>query len=235
VSAPALAARGLSRRFGRVVALDAVALEVPSGSLLAVLGANGAGKSTLLRLLAGLARPTAGTVEIDGVRAERRAARARVGYVGHATFLYPALSARENLVFAARLFGVRGPHDRAAALLEEAGLADVADREAGGFSRGMAQRLSIARALVHEPTVLLLDEPTSGLDGPASDRLARRLAELRTAGRACVLVTHDTALAARLADDALVLARGRVASRFPPGAVDAAVLGDALREAASAG
>ena len=206
----AIAARGLEKRFGPVAALRGVDLEVPAGSALALLGPNGAGKSTLLRLLAGLARPSAGMLRVGRDDTDRRRTRGRVGYIGHATFLYPALSARENLIFAARLHGVRDPGARADALLAAQGLEAAAHRPAGSFSRGMAQRLSIARGLVHEPEILLLDEPFTGLDPAAAERLTAQLARLRAGGRTLVLVTHELARVARLADAAIVLARGRV-------------------------
>jgi len=230
---PAIAARGLGKRFGWAVALAGVDLELAAGESLAVLGANGAGKSTLLRLLAGLARPSEGRVEIGGERAHGRAARARVGLIGHDTFLYAALTARENLIFAARLHGVADPAARADALLAEAGLAPFADRAVGSFSRGMAQRVAIARGLVHDPPVVLLDEPFTGLDRISAQRLAARLARLRAEGRTLVLVTHDVAAAARLAGCAIVLARGRVARRCA-GPLDATALEGALEAAEAA-
>jgi heme exporter protein A len=229
---PVVAATGLTKRFGALTALADLDLEVAPGTAVAVLGPNGAGKSTLLRILAGLAKPTAGTVRYAG-DAVRQRARARIGYIGHATFLYPALTARENLLFAARLHGVAAPRERAAALLAELGLVPVADRAAGSFSRGLAQRLAVARALVHDPALLLLDEPFTGLDPLSADRLAERIAVLRAAQRALVLVTHDLARAAALADRALVLVDGRVAWESS-GRVDAGTLEAAYRGALGA-
>ncbi len=223
----AIAARGLEKRFGPVAALRGVDLDVPAGGALALLGPNGAGKSTLLRLLAGLARPSAGSLRIGNGDTDRRRTRGRVGYIGHATFLYPALSARENLIFAARLHGVRDPGVRADALLAAQGLEAAADRPAGSFSRGMAQRLSIARGLVHDPDVLLLDEPFTGLDPAAAERLTQQLSRLRTGGRTLVLVTHELGRVARLADAAIVLAQGRVVH-----AAEGPELGPARLEAA---
>jgi heme ABC exporter ATP-binding subunit CcmA len=213
VSEALVEAVGLEKRFGPVAALRGVDLAVPAGALLAVLGPNGAGKSTLLRVLSGLARPSAGRVRVGDAGADRRAARGRVGYVGHASLLYPELSARENLRFAARLHGVPDGAARAARLLAEQDLEAVADRPAAALSQGQSRRLALARALVHEPALLLLDEPFAGLDRAAAGRLAERLAALRAARRALVLVTHDLALAARLADEAIVLLCGRVAHR----------------------
>lgn len=232
--AAAIAARGLSKRFGPVVALQGVDLDVTAGTALAVLGPNGAGKSTLLRLLAGLSRPTSGSLEVGNARRSRSAARGQVGYAGHATFLYPTLTARENLIFAARLYGVADPSARADVLLEEQGLTAVAERPAGGFSRGMAQRLAIARALVHDPAVVLLDEPFAGLDRSSSEQLKLRLARLSAAGRTLILVTHELSIASALADAAIVLARGCVVHRAEGAALEASVLDAAYLAAVEA-
>ena len=234
MSDAAVAACQLEKRFGGVTALVGVDFEVPVGSTLAVLGPNGAGKSTLLRLLAGLARPSAGRLTVAGHRADHRAARGRVGFVGHTTFLYPALTARENLIFAGRLYGVSGAADRADRLLEDEGLAGVAGRPVGAFSRGMAQRLAIARALVHQPAVVLMDEPFTGLDRAAAERLAARILRLRREGRTTILVTHEVGQAAALADRAIVLARGRIAHAALNGELEADALDAAYRQAAGA-
>ncbi|MCU0671016.1 MAG: ABC transporter ATP-binding protein [Myxococcota bacterium] len=226
---PVVAATRLEKRFGPVAALAGIDVAVERGRVLAVLGPNGAGKSTLLRILAGLARPSAGTLRYAG-GADRRRARAQVGYIAHATFLYPMLSARENLLFAARLHGLADSGARADALLDELGLAAVADRLAGGFSRGLAQRLAIARALVHDPVLVLLDEPFTGLDPVSADRLAERIGALRAADRALVLVTHDLGRAAALADATRVLCDGRVAWSIDE-RVDAATLEAGYRTA----
>jgi heme exporter protein A len=202
--------RAVGKRYAAVRALRDVDLEIRPGQSLAVLGPNGAGKSTLLRIMAGLAHATEGELEFAGGRPDR----GRVGYLGHATLLYPQLSARENLLFAGRLYGVKDLGARADRLLEEEGLTDVAGRRAGGFSRGMAQRLSIARARVHDPELLLLDEPFSGLDEPAAARLGARLETLGDAGHALVFSTHDIGHAARLAASALVLVAGAVERRI---------------------
>jgi heme exporter protein A len=206
-----------------VTALAGIDVEVTGGSAVAILGPNGAGKSTLLKVLAGLMRPTSGSLEIstrDGgtpLRGSRAATRALVGFAGHSTLLYPELTARENLVFHGRLQGLSDPHSRADALLEAEGLSGVAARRAGTFSRGIAQRLSIARALIQDPPLVLLDEPFAGLDWRAADRLSRRLGRLRGEGRALVIVTHDVARAAANADTALVLMAGRIVYRAEGG------------------
>jgi len=202
--------QSLSKRFGRAVALDALELMVEPGEGVALLGPNGAGKSTLLRLIAGLARPSAGHLAVDGTPAHQREARARVGYIGHATLLYGELTARENLVFAGKLHGVPDPGARADELLAEEELALVAGDRVQSLSRGMSQRLAIARGLIHDPPLVLLDEPFSGLDRAAARRLTDRLQRLRAGGRTVVLVTHELSRAAELSTASLVLSRGRV-------------------------
>jgi len=231
----AVVARNLEKRFGRNIGLDGIDLDIPAGSTMAILGPNGAGKSTLLRLIAGLARPSGGSLEVGGESAHRQSARARVGFIGHTTGLYPELTARENLIFAARLRGVANASARIEAQLAEAGLTRVADRRAGDFSRGMAQRLSIAVGLIDEPEIVLLDEPFTGLDRTASDRLVERLTELRQRDRTLVLVSHDVVLAARLADAAVVLRRGRIAHRESGDPLDPKILENAYSAASNQG
>jgi len=204
-----LRARGLTKRFGPVSALAPLDLELGPGQALAVLGPNGAGKSTLLRLLAGLARPSGGVIEIGAEAGNRAQRRRAIGLVGHATFLYPTLTTRENLLLTARLYGLDAPAERAARMLADEELLAVADRRVGALSRGLAQRAAIARALLHDPKLVLLDEPWTGLDARAAERLSRRLEALRSAGRALVIVSHDLARVAGLAARALVLVRGR--------------------------
>ena len=215
---PAIEATQLEKRFGAVRALWPLDLRVEAGQTLAVLGPNGAGKSTLLRLLAGLARPSGGRLRVGAPAQSAPERRARVGLIAHATFLYDALTARENLELAARLYAVADPARRAAQLIEELGLEEFADRRCGGFSRGMAQRVAIARAMIHAPEVLLLDEPFTGLDPTAAEQLAQRLEEGATARTTALLVTHDLARAARLSDAALVLVAGRC-QMLPAGSV----------------
>lgn len=218
---------GVEKRFGRVGALRGVDFDIDAGESVSILGANGAGKSTLLRILAGLSRPSAGRFEArcEGAAAAtavltRDALRGAVGYVGHATLLYGELSARENLVFAARLHGAAPDRNRIDALLADVGLQDVADRRAGTFSRGMAQRLSIARAIVHDPEVLLLDEPFTGLDETSAERLSTQLSSLCAGGRTLILVTHDPRRAVELSQRALILHRGEIRARPARGGAD---------------
>ncbi len=200
----AIVASSVTQRFGSDLALDAVDLAVDSGEHIAVLGENGAGKTTLLRILATAARPTSGSLEIFGLNAlvERRLLRARIGFVAHASGLYPALSASENLEFFRTLHGVdRG---RVAEVLDLVGLGEVAHRPAGKLSRGAQQRLAIARAVLHDPRLLVLDEPDASLDSGGADLLGRVMR-----GRTAIIATHDHALANRLCQRTLELRRGR--------------------------
>jgi heme exporter protein A len=222
VSPVLLQGAGVEKRFGRVTALRGIDFEIQPGESVSILGANGAGKSTLLRILAGLSRPSAGRFEAHRKDAEASAAapptrplsrdalRGEIGYVGHATLVYGELSARENLLFAARLHGAAPNKDRLDQLLIDVGLQEVSDRRAGTFSRGMSQRLSIARAIVHDPHVLLLDEPFTGLDESSAERLSTQLSSLSTSGRTLILVTHDPRRAIELSDRAIVLHRGEI-------------------------
>ena len=227
MSAPLLRLRGVEKSYGPITALRQVDLELNEGETLSLLGPNGAGKSTLLRIAAGLAAPSQGQVEIQGAAHDRRA----VGYLGHATLLYPELTAKENLVFVGRLYGLHTPDRRADQLLEEEGLARVAHRRAGGFSRGMAQRLAIARARFHDPRLLLLDEPFTGLDVPAMEDLTRRLHALREQGQSWILVTHEVERAATLADSALLVLGGRIVQEIRGASLNPETLSAAYRSA----
>ncbi len=228
-----LRARGISRRFGARVALHPLDMELSAGGALAVLGPNGAGKSTLLRLLAGLMRPTSGVIEIgDGGGLNRVARRAAIGLVGHESFNYRALTLRENLELAARLHGLADVRARAGQSLAKLGLAGFAERRVADLSHGLQRRLAIARALLHEPRLLLLDEPTSGLDPRAAARLGEHLRErATTTGAACVLVTHDLNFAAALSQQALVLVRGHACALPEAALADAATLAQACSAA----
>jgi heme ABC exporter ATP-binding subunit CcmA len=197
-------ANALTHRFGPEVALDSVDLVLDSGEHMAVLGENGAGKTTLLRIIATALRPTSGKLEIGGLDGfqERRRLRGYIGFVAHAVGLYPALSALENLEFFCDLYDVS--HVRADEALETVGLTAAAQKTASDLSRGMQQRLAIARATLHNPRLLVLDEPDASLGADAADLLARVMH-----GRTVILSTHDHALASRLCPRTLVLRHGR--------------------------
>jgi len=189
-----LAVEDLAKRQGGRLVFDRVCFSLASGALLVITGPNGAGKTTLLRLLAGAGRPDAGRVVIDGTPLERSRPGLRrvLGYLGHEPFLYPELTARENLMFWARVYGAGAPGqagiDRSLAAW---GLAGAADRPVRTFSRGMRQRLGLARALLHRPRLLLLDEPLTGLDDDGRRRLLAALGEHLAAGGAAVVATHE--------------------------------------------
>ncbi|MGQ0702790.1 MAG: heme ABC exporter ATP-binding protein CcmA [Gemmatimonadales bacterium] len=190
--ATVLIARNLERRFGAAMALRDVSLEAGPGECHLVVGPNGAGKTTLLRLLAGLARPTAGTILIgDAPLTREPAARRSIGLLGHQSQLYNDLTAIENLAFTARLYGIADPEGVARTALEAVGLIHRGNERVRALSRGMVQRVAIARTLLHEPQLLLLDEPFTGLDPRSGDQVARLLAAERTGGRVLILVSHD--------------------------------------------
>jgi len=193
-----------------------VDLTLDAGDVLLVLGPNGAGKTTLLRMLAGLARPTAGTVLIGGrPLLGDPATRRTVGLISHQTLLYDDLTALENLRFAAGLYGLPAADGVARAALERVGLSQRGDEPVRRLSRGMVQRVAIARALIHDPTILLLDEPFTGLDTPSVARVCAVLREQRAAGAAAVLVTHNPAEAWDLATHVGVMVQGRWAIHEP--------------------
>jgi len=211
LSPPLLEARDLSRTFGAVRAVDRVSFSLASGELLTILGPNGAGKSTLLGMLGGALRPDDGEIHFRGeIRDPGETAwRREIGVLSHRTFLYGPLTARENLTFYGRLYGLDGLGERVTTALADVGLAPHADRQARGFSRGMRQRLALARTLLHDPALVLLDEPFTGLDIHASALLRDVLVRLRDGARTVVLVTHNLAEGLALADRVAIQARGR--------------------------
>jgi heme exporter protein A len=199
----------LERRYGERVALAGVSVSVPAGATLAVLGGNGAGKTTLLRVLAGLLRPHGGSARVLGATlpGQRWKLPAQVGYLGHEPLLYRELTGRENLRYHADLHGVA--HSRLEPLLAQLGVEERADEPVRDLSRGLVQRFAIARAVLHDPPVLLLDEPRANLD-PSAAELAEPLIG-RSAGRTRVLVSHDVQGALDESDAALGLRAGRPA------------------------
>jgi heme ABC exporter ATP-binding subunit CcmA len=203
----------VSRHFGRRRALSHITFRVRKGAILGLLGPNGAGKSTMLAILATLMRASAGRVRYGDLDASSSGAELRgsIGVLGHDLFLYPELTARENLTFFAGLYAVPSAGAAALAALEQAGLADRADDLVSSFSRGMRQRVALERALIHRPRLALLDEPFTGLDDGSAAALVARLRGLREAGGIVILATHDLDLAEGLLDEAVFLKDGRIA------------------------
>jgi heme exporter protein A len=213
-AAPVVQASGLARTFGGRAAVADVELRLEARDCLALFGPNGAGKTTLLRLVAGLLKPSAGSVQVHGVDMRRDArARGRVGLISHQSMLYPDLTVLENVVFSARLHGVADAEAAARRALGVMRIEDRANALLRTLSRGMQQRVSVARATVHGPDVVLLDEPYTGLDTVGAEALTGMLRGMRDGGAALVLVTHNVEEGLALATQAAVMRDGRVVRR----------------------
>lgn len=223
----AVCARGLIKQFGSRRGLDGVGLSVPAGAFLSVFGPNGAGKTTLLRILALLSRPTRGSLSILGTDAleEPDALRSRIGLISHKSMLYGDLTARENLEFFSSLYGGEPEPGRIDELLRLVELDHRRSDCVRTFSRGMQQRLSIARALVMDPDLVLLDEPYSGLDPHAAELFDRLIGRVRE-GRTFIMVSHDLEKGYRMCTHALILARGQVVVCADKDSIDAQVFRD---------
>jgi heme ABC exporter ATP-binding subunit CcmA len=228
--------QALVKAYEIVPVLRKLDLGITRGEFVALLGPNGSGKSTLLRLLCGLSKPTAGVIRIGGweLPKEAHAVRAQIGMVSHKPLLYENLSAKENLIFFARLYNLSQASipARISELLAAVGLAKRGDDLVRTFSRGMLQRLSIARALLHNPDILLFDEPYTGLDQDASAVLDSLLKTAYEGGRTIVMSTHDLARAASLTSRVIILSHGVVGYDQPAG-MDAAALAAAYTEVTS--
>jgi heme ABC exporter ATP-binding subunit CcmA len=213
VNAPpnALDVENVFKYYGDFAALRDVGFRVSQGSTVALLGRNGAGKTSLLRIVAGLSKPSEGNVRVLGADAHKESARRRIGVLGHGISLYEELSATENLMLFARLYNLDEPRKRAHAWLERTGLERVRDGLVREFSRGMRQRLAVARAFIHEPDLLLFDEPFTALDDRAIAVLQTLLAEAHAQGRTIVMSTHQLKEALELATHVALLRRGQIA------------------------
>jgi len=232
----AIETKGLTRRYGTLVAVDQLDLAVQPGELFAFLGPNGAGKTTTIRMLTGLIRPSEGMASIDGIDIARDplAAKARVGVVPQRSNLYGELSVRDNLVFMAQLYGLPRARWRARAdeLLAQFDLKEKADAPFASLSGGMKRRLTIAAALVHEPAILFLDEPTTGLDVQSARGLRKLVRELNEHGVTIFLTTHLIAEVEQLAQRVAIIVKGRLVTVDTPAALRARVQGENMLELA---
>jgi heme exporter protein A len=214
----------IEKRYGGLHALRRISLEIEAGQCVVFAGRNGSGKTTLLRVAANLVRPSRGTVKFTDRSPALAPGDVRPGLVAHATMVYDELTAEENLLLFARLLGVREASTRLTSLLGEVGLYERRDSQVRTFSRGMRQRLAIARALLHEPSVLLLDEPATGLDPPGVAWLAETLGHLRDSGRTILMSLHGESVISSLATRAVLLEAGSVAADTRSGATFRSVL-----------
>jgi ABC-type multidrug transport system ATPase subunit len=210
-SSTAVALSHVSKIFGRFAALRDVSAEFAAGKLYAILGDNGAGKTTLLRAMVGLAPPTRGTVTVLGSQ-EVRAVTAEIGYMAHPTLLYEEMNGMENLRYFAALYAIRTdePCRRA---IRAVGLDPELGRRVGQYSQGMRQRMSLARALVHDPKILFLDEPFSNVDIVSAREMVHVLAGMRDLGKTIFIVTHQASLLEGVADEFVCLAAGQISAR----------------------
>jgi len=211
----AVAVEGVWKFYGDYPALRDIKLEAGAGACLALIGRNGAGKTTLLRAMAGFSRPGRGRILIFGNEPRETATRRRIGFIGHSISVYDELSALENLTLYARLYGLSDPRARALEWLARTGLEKVRDGLVREFSRGMRQRLAVARAFLHDPSVLLMDEPFTALDDRAIAVLQSLLRDALARGKTVILSTHQLREALELASDVALLVRGRVAFHGP--------------------
>ena len=210
-SDPIIQVRDLRKDFGYLQALSGVSFDLNKGEFLTIFGPNGAGKTTLIKVLAGLTRPTSGSAHIDGfdVLESNAELRSQIGVISHTTCLYPDLTAVENLLFYAKLYGLDDPEKRADESIREAGLQLRRHDPVRTYSRGMQQRMAIARATLHDPSVLFLDEPFTGLDLRATNALKDHLHDLHTGKRTIIMTTHDMSCGLELCDRVAIQNKGR--------------------------
>lgn len=225
-----IACTNITKKYGEVDALRGVDLAVEPGDFLILLGPNGAGKTTLIKILCGLLQPDSGSASVGGINAHDTKARGKVGVISHQSFLYNSLTAKENLLFYAKLYGVKNPAKRADELLKNMELSTRANDLAGTFSRGMTQRLSIARALVADPDFVFLDEPFTGLDLHSADIFKVLLKKLHARGKTIVMITHDIETGISLSNRAAILRGGRKIYDASTGGINAEKLKNVYRD-----
>jgi heme ABC exporter ATP-binding subunit CcmA len=230
---PLIAVRNLQKRYGSKLVLKGVNLTVAAGQVVALLGANGAGKTTLMRAIAGLSKANSGEITLGGVSLGKAQTELRryIGLVSHLPLLYDNLSGYENLAFFARMYDMQKPAARLEAVLHVVDLWTQRRDLVRTYSRGMVQRLAIARAILHDPPVLLLDEPDTGLDQTSSEKLHGLITRLGAANRAILLTTHNLERALAWADAICILVGGKVVYESPTADLDAALLRQIYREA----
>ena len=227
--------RALTKSFGPRSALAGIDLSIDSGEFVTLMGPNGAGKTTLLRILATITRPTSGLVRIAGLDPTKTGedVRRRIGFLSHRTLLYDDLTAEQNLRFYAKMYDVPDGAERTSDLLKRVGLSSRRDDLVGAFSRGMQQRLSVARAVIHRPQLLLMDEPYTGLDPNAAQILTDLMAGLAGEGCTVVLTTHNLERGLAAGQRVIILARGRIVHDVPLRDVDRAAFPDVYRSLAA--
>jgi heme ABC exporter ATP-binding subunit CcmA len=208
---PIIVINDLVKQFGRFAALRGVSAEFVSGRLYAIVGENGAGKTTLLRSLAGLTRPTRGTISMLGTTDLRTVCR-QMGYMAHPSLLYDEMSGMENLRYFARLYGIHDD-DHCAQTITAVGLDPTLSRPVGQYSQGMRQRMSLARAMIHDPEIFLLDEPFSNVDSRSARQMTHLLVQLRDAGKTIFVVTHQASQLESAADEFVQMEAGLIAFR----------------------
>lgn len=228
----AIHTHGLTKHYGNRPVLRDIDLELPWGEVLSLFGPNGAGKTTLVRLLAGLARPTDGSIRIAGLNPERRGIDVRrlLGVVTHQTFLYDELTARENLRFYARMYGLDSADERIEEVSATLGSTSYLDARVRTLSNGMQKRVSLARAVLHRPRLLIFDEPEAGLDQEALELLQALLEAHRAEGGSAVVTTHNVERGLSIADRVIILANGRISYDEPSGALEPVSFRDTYRE-----
>jgi ABC-type multidrug transport system ATPase subunit len=205
-------ADGLIKQFGRFAALRGVTAQFAAGKLYVIVGENGAGKTTLLRTIAGLAQQTRGSISVLG-SSEIKSVRAQIGYMAHPSLLYDEMSGIENLIYFARLYGV--PHTRCREVIAAVKLDPDLERPVGQYSQGMRQRMSLARAILNDPKLLLLDEPFSNVDHNSAKEMTLLLANMRDQGKTIFVVTHQPGLLESIADEFVWMQAGKIIRRTP--------------------